>query len=121
MLKTTHTHTQGDKVSGNGSGAARNACASDLHLQEVREETDELRSSKLQTLQVQSKEAQQLMGQEGVVEEFSRKAAKDQLPHTLTVHSCHLACTHSDSQSNINTRVGGCAIHKAESCQKIVL
>lgn len=64
-------------------------------LQQVWEGAGVLRHSELQALHVQSQEAQKLVSQEGVVEKLGREAAKHQLPHTVTVHRCHLTCTGS--------------------------
>lgn len=85
-------------------GGTQQAWVLGRDLQEVREESYELRSSEPQAVQVLSEEAQQLMGEERVVEELCGKAGKDQLPHTLTVHGCYFTCTHTHSGPLLNFR-----------------
>lgn len=50
-----------------------------------------LRDSEFQTVEVQTDEAQQFVGQEVVVEQLGREAAKNQLPHNVAIHRSDLA------------------------------
>lgn len=50
----------------------------------------EVRDSELQTVEVQTEEAQQFMCQEVVIEQLGGKAAKNQLPHNVAIHRSHL-------------------------------
>ena len=68
-----------------------------FHLQEVWEAAGVLGDPELQALEVQTKEAQELVCQEVVVEQLGRETAKHQLPHTLTIHCSHLAYTGSST------------------------
>ena len=52
-----------------------------------------LRHSELQTLEVQSEEAQELVSEEGVVEKLGGKTSEHQRPHRPTIHCSHLAYT----------------------------
>lgn len=49
-----------------------------------------LRDSEFQTVEVQTEEAQQFVGQEVVIEQLSREAAKNQLPHNVAIHRSNL-------------------------------
>lgn len=56
------------------------------HLEQVWEGAGKPRHPKPQALEVQPQEAQELVGQEGVVEELGGEPAEHQLPHAFTVH-----------------------------------